>query len=222
VRTQDKGYQHDDQGRAEALSFFFIVHNSHKHFPTDASDPNSTVYGVLARGLEDAEKFRAASGYGEAGQQGKGGTDHAAIGNLLGFPKYCCGFFNKVWPMGYYDPIWQAAVRTNGAERVSETHVRVRGSVFAHQLLRYLGFRITSHLPCRFECEETVRVGKTWLEVMRGFDPLGTDALLEVLQLPMRWRCYRGVAILETEAFIASTNSIPTEREYVIEVEATD
>lgn len=192
---------------------------SHKHFPTDSGDPNATVYGVLARTFKHAEAFRAASAYGPyAGRP----TKHGAIGRLLGFPKCCCGFFNEVWPMGYYDPLWQAAVNTPEHERVSETHVRVRGSIYAHQLLRYLGFRITSHLPCSFTCEETVRVGRVWLEVMRDMDPLGTDALLDILRLPLKWRCYRGVAIIETEAFIASTNSMPAEKEYVIEFEAMD
>lgn len=191
---------------------------AHRHYATDASDPNSTVYGALARTLEDAEAFRTASGHGA--QDGK--ADHANIGDLLGFPKCCCDFFNEVWPMDYYDPLWQAAVCTDGAERMSETHLKVRGSVFAHQLLRYLGFRITSHLPCSFQCEETVRIGKVWLEVMRDLDRLGTDALLDILRLPLRWRCYRGVAILETEAFIASTNSMPTEKEYIIDFKTAD
>lgn len=193
---------------------------SHKHFPTDAGDPNSTVYGVLARILEDAEAFRTASGYGV--ENGMATTDHGSIGDLLGFPKCCCSFFNEVWPLGYYDPLWQAAVNTEGMEKVNETHINVRGSVFAHQLLRYLGFRITSHLPCSFTCEETVKVGQVWLKVMRDLDPLGTDALLDILRLPVRWRCYRGVAIIETEAFVCSTNSMPTEKEYVIDFEVMD
>ena len=195
---------------------------SHRHYATDANDPNSTVYGVLARTLEDAEAFRTASACGAQARDSKAPVDHGKIGDLLGFPKCCCDFFNEIWPMGYYDPIWQAAVNTPGHERISETHIKVRGSIHAHQLLRYLGFRITSHLPCSFTCEETVKVGRVWLEVMCDIDPLGTDALLDVLRLPLRWRCYRGVAIVETEAFIASTNSMPTEREYIIDFEVVD
>lgn len=218
-RVKYKGPVYNLETSTGAFQVPFIVHNSHKHFPTDASDPDSTVYGVLARTFKHAEAFRAASAYGPyAGKP----TKHGAIGRLLGFPKCCCDFFNEVWPMGYYDPLWQAAVNTPGHERISETHIKVKGSVHAHQLLRYLGFRITSHLPCSFVCEDTVKVGKVWLEVMRDLDPLGTDALLDILRLPLKWRCYRGVAVVEAEAFIASTNSMPTENEYVIEFEAMD
>jgi len=184
---------------------------SHKHFPVEEIDLNASVYGVLARSVEDAETFREASGY----YGGK--TDHTVIGELLGFPECCMEFFNGVWAAGYYDPVWQAALSTPGAEKLSDTHIRVTGSVHSHALLRYAGFRTTSHLPCSLACEESQAVGETWLKVMYNIDPLGTDALLDVLKLPVTWSCYRGIAIITTDAFMVSTNSMPTKNEYVIE-----
>lgn len=190
---------------------------SHKHFPAKELDMNCTVYGVLAGTLEDAELFRQASGHGPGDE-----TDHEAVGELLGFPTCCGEFFTNIWTAGYYDPLWQAAMNTPGVRQITDTHVQVQGSIHAHQFLRYIGLRITSHLPCSLECEGSRKIGAAWLQVMRAIDPIGTDALLEFLRMPLTWSCYRGVAIITTDAFIASTNSMPTSKEYVIEFEADD
>ncbi len=187
---------------------------SHRHYPTSPDDPSATVYGVLARNMEDARLFREASAY-------DGKVDHNTIGDLLGFPRCCCSFFSFIWPNGYYDPLWQAAVNTQESERISETHIKVKGSIHTNQFLRYTGYRTTSHLPCSLTCQETISVGQIWLDVMRSIDTLGTDALIDILSLPLKWRCYRGVVIVETEAFIVISNSMPTSKEYVVEFTAT-
>jgi hypothetical protein len=191
---------------------------SHKHFPVENIDMDSSVYGVLARNLDDAHEFRNASAYYDSEKR----VDHEAIGELLAFPECCCTFFNNVWRLGYYDYIWQTAMNTPGVEAVSETHIKVKGSVYTHQLLRYLGFRVTSHLPCSFQCEETKKIGKIWLDIMRETDSLATDALLDVLRLPLTWSCLHGVAVITTDVFVLSTNSMPTSKEYAIEFEVDD
>lgn len=185
---------------------------SHKHFPVQQLDMNSTVYGVLARNVEDAEAFREASGCYRPNH-----TDHEAIGKLLGFPPCCTEFFNNIWAAGYYDPLWQAAMNTPDIEQVSDTHLRVGGTVHANQFMRYIGLRITSHFPCSLECTATKEIGEVWVQIMREIDPIGTDALLDLLRIPLTWSCYRGVAIVTTDAFIASTNSMPTAQEYIVE-----
>jgi len=183
---------------------------SHKHFPTDPRDPDSSVYGVLARSIEDAEAFRNAS-------QGQT-TDHNIIGDLLGFPQCCRNFFNEVWPKGYFDPIWQAAERTEGAEKVSETHIALK-KVYpeAMQVFRYIGPRITSHLSCSFTCEESKKEGQRWVECMEEFDPEGLQAMMDILTLPFKWSVKWGIAIVTTPHFRVITNSVPSKKEYIIE-----
>lgn len=182
---------------------------SHKHYPANPGDPNTSVYGVLARTLEDAETFRRAS---------RNPVDHDVIGELLGFPKCCRDFFNEVWAAGYYDPVWQAAERTKGAQKVSDTHIILK-EVYpsAVHSLRYAGPRITSHLSCSFSCEESNKVGQKWIECMEKIDRKGLHNMLEILNLPWRWSVYRGIAIVTTPYFRIITNSMPTIKEYVIE-----
>lgn len=182
---------------------------SHKHYPTDPGDPNSSVYGVLARTVEDAETFRRAS---------RNPVDHDVIGELLGFPKCCRDFFNEVWAAGYYDPVWQAAERTEGAQKVSDTHIVLKKVYLeAMQVYRYIGPRVTSHLSCSFTCEESRKEGERWLECIEKFDPVGLQNMIDILKLPFRWSVKWGIAIITTPYFRIITNSMPTKKEYIVE-----
>mgnify|MGYP000895436736 CR=1 FL=1 len=183
---------------------------SHKHFPTGETDLNSSAYGVLAKTIEDAEIFRNASHNLK--------TDHSIIGELLGFPQCCQHFFNTVWTSGYFDPIWQAAEQTDGAKKISDTHIILEKTYLeAMQIFRYIGPRITSHLSCSFTCEESRIVGKKWIECMEQLDPDGLSDMLDVLNLPFQWSVKWGIAIITTPHFKIVTNSMPTKKEYIIE-----
>lgn len=184
---------------------------SHKHFPTNPGDPNSSVYGVIATTFDDAEAFRQASGYRESTN-----TDHNTIGELLGFPNCCCQFFTDIWPT-YYDPIWQAAVNTDGVEILSDVHIRVRGDFRIYQHFRYDGLRVTSHLPCSFSCKESSEIAGVWIDVMMGIDEEATKDMLRLMSMPSKWICYRGVAQIEHPVFVVITNSMPTAKKYTIE-----
>lgn len=189
---------------------------SHKHFPADSRDPNTTVYGVLARNLEDANAFREASNHSQEKP-----VDHETIGELLGFPKCCCDFFNNIWPT-YYDPMWQSAERTKGVIYEGKQKAKVKGSVFCTQLLRYGGFRITSHLPCSFKCEGSIEIGKVWWETMMETDRDNALALLKILSLPVNWSVLHGVAVIETPFFTTWTNSLPTKKKWEINFQPED
>jgi hypothetical protein len=186
---------------------------SHRHLPTVPGDPDSSCYGVIARNLEDAEAFRTASAY-----QGRnrGEVDHEVIAELLGFPACCAKFFVDKWGAGYYDPVWQSAEATEGAKLITDRTIEVEGNIHTHQMLRYYGFRTTSNFPCSLDCEDTIRIGDTWLEVMRSIDLVTTDYLIEILSMPLSWSCLHGVAIVETQAFTVITNSLPTKERWTV------
>lgn len=182
---------------------------SHKHYPVDQLDMNSSVYGVLARTLENAEAFRGASN----GRR----TDHLTIGELLGFPKCCCEAFVRWWPT-YFDPVYQCAEASEHQVLRLENYeaLLVEPHVATHQMLRYAGFRLTSHFPCSLQCQASIEVGKVWLEVAKRADPQGTEALLQVLSLPGEWSVLHGIAVVETPYFSIVTNSLPTRHKWVV------
>lgn len=186
---------------------------SHRHLPTVPGDSDSSCYGVMARNLEDAEAFRTASAY-----QGrnKGEVDHEAIAELLGFPACCGEFFVDKWGEGYFDPVWQSAEDTAGANVIADRTIEVEGSIHTHQMLRYYGLRTTSNFPCSLDCEDTIKLGDAWLEVMRSMDPVATNYLIEILSMPLAWSCLHGVTTVETPAFTLITNSLPTKERWTV------
>lgn len=185
---------------------------AHYHLPTTVGDPNSSCYGVMARNLEDAEAFRTASAYNG---RNAGKVDHEVIGELLGFPPCCAKFFVEEWANGFFDPVWQSAVKGNGVT-VGDRTLEVEGNVFTNQMLRYFGFRITSHFPCSLNCEATKEVGEVWLDVMKKMDADLADLLVEILEMPLVWSCLHGIAIVETPIFTIITNSLPTKESWTV------
>lgn len=183
---------------------------SHKHYSVNELDLNCSVYGVLARNMEDAEAFKIASTSGSA--------DHKKIGELLGFPQCCSEAFVNWWPT-YFDPVYQAAQTTSGAKiEHGENYdvLTVTPHIATQQMLRYVGLRLTSHFPCSLECEATKRIGKLWLDLGMEVDRQGTEALLKILSLPGEWSCCHGVAVVELEPFTIVTNSLPTKRKWAV------
>lgn len=184
---------------------------SHRHIPTVVGDSNSSAYGVMARNLEDAEAFRRASSYMARGQ-----TDHKKLGDLLLFPDCCSTFFVEKWGDGYYDPVWHSAEETKNSKMVADRVIEVEGHIHTNQMLRYMGLRTTTHFPCSLDCEESIRIGDIWLDVMNSIDQTGTDYLIELLSMPIVWSCLHGVAIVETPIFTIITNSLPTKERWTV------
>lgn len=186
---------------------------SHYHLPTTVGDPNSSCYGVIARNMEDAEAFRTASAYNG---RNAGKVDHEIIGELLGFPSCCAKNFVDKWAEGFFDPVWQSAIGTKTGRVVKDRVVEVEGHIHTNQMLRYFGFRTTSHFPCSLDCEATIAIGEVWLEVMREIDPEATSYLIEILEKPLIWSCLHGIATIETPEFTGITNSLPTRERWSV------
>lgn len=181
---------------------------SHKHFPTTKDDPQSIVYGVLSWKMEYAKEFKEAS---------KNRCDHSKLAELLGYPKCCADFFNRIWTQGYYDPIWQSAVNTKGAKTNGNT-VEIECNGYANSAMRYFGLRIVPQLTCSFNCSASAKQAKIFIDIMKEKDKEATEFLLDYLKGPFTWSVLHGIAQIETDDFIAITNSMPTKEKYTIEV----
>jgi len=181
---------------------------SHKHLYTHRGDPESFVYGVLARDLETAKTFVKAS---------QNPTDHILLGDLLGYPRCCSEFFTIVWGIGEFDPLWSISASTEGQieSECGQTPrtISVSCHPFANQFLRYFGLRITTHFPCSLKCKETLKVGKIWFEVMRELDATAAEWLMEILKLPLEWSALKGIAKVDTPLFVGTCNTVFTSDE---------
>jgi len=169
---------------------------SHKHITPRPGDPYF-IYGVVSRreDMEYARMFKECS----VGPR----VDHETIGKLLGYPECCIDFFTSVWGK-VVDPIYEAY----GPE--AEIHPA------CNQALRYFGLRMTPHLCCSPKCERTIEMGKRWFRLMKEVDEAGAKSLLELLSMPFRWDCLKGVAIIDTPIFKGVTNSDLTHKRKVV------
>jgi hypothetical protein len=147
-------------------------------------------------------------------------TDDEEIGRLLGYPACCHEFFKQVWvEQAMVDTTWPMAAATtpppDSADSV--TALAVTGPPEANILWRWMGVRAVSHLPCRFDCENTVALGKQLIEVgqKHGYER-EMDWLLEILSWPVEWSALHGIAEIKTPVLKVSTRTDATAQKYVV------
>ncbi len=158
---------------------------SHQHKPVRPGEPYYW-YGSLTRTYDEGQEFKKANEK----------NDHMAYGRFLGYPECCSKYFVKNFPINY-DPIWM--------DREGD----ISGYPEANQMLRYFGARITSHFSCSPTCEETKKIGRVWLDVMKGIDEKLTSELYDILSGKMTWDSYHGVVEVETPYFVGVTHTYP-------------
>jgi hypothetical protein len=140
-----------------------------------------------------------------------------ALGLLFGYPECCRKFFREVWTeRRCLDTTWAMATNTV----VPQDRVVVlesTGAQLANILWRWLGVRAVPHLPCRFDCSETIQFGERLLLVAEraGF----TDEvkwMREILSWPVEWSALHGIAEVKTPILRLSTRTDATASKYVI------
>jgi hypothetical protein len=143
---------------------------------------------------------------------------HTEIGRLLGYPLCCIAFFQRIWgQLAFLDTTWPMARNTQGAELIGQTLV-VHGPWQANLLLRWLGVRSVPHLPCSFNCDETVRFANRYLEVTAPDEfPDARRFLEEMLSWPIEWTASQGVAEIHLPVMTIRASTDWTERSYGVQ-----
>lgn len=171
---------------------------AHKFHPTDKSDPRRITYSVIAQNEDIADKMK------EAELERQGQDRHDVIGELLGFPDCCRSFFGDVWvdnyELGLTDPMYEVACNTPSAEEITDrTNVRVaKPEAYTNVLWRYFGWSFITHIPCSFECEESVEIGEARHEIMKenGFAD-AAEAAYEWMDQPATWDGLKRIATIK-------------------------
>lgn len=124
-------------------------------------------------------------------------------GQWLGYPSCCTNFFQDWWVRkSWMDTTFPMARDWKGG--------------FVHPanniLLRWLGVRWVSHLPCSFTCRATRKIGDTNLKLARelGFN-WEADMMMEILSWPIEWSSLHGIAIITTPVFkiVTASDALP-------------
>lgn len=150
-------------------------------------------------------------------------SDSAAMGELLGYPRCCTVAFHSFWETeGLCDNTWQAAV---GRSVVSASHIHIAadGPWEARTTWRWLGVRLVPHLPCTFDCKDSLRLGRQFVALGNrlGFEP-EVEWARELLMMPLRYSALHGIAEVRTPIVKFVTNTDATAREYVVEFKAPE
>lgn len=139
-------------------------------------------------------------------------SDDERIGELLGFPPCCREFFQQTWVQGrWMDTTWPMV-----AAGATGHQATVSGPVECNILLRWLGVRWIPHLPCSFECEATAAFGQRMRDVMsRGF-PAEAAWMDELLDSPVEWSSWHGIAEIKTPVVTVSAKTDATAEKLVV------
>lgn len=154
--------------------------------------------------------------------------DDERIGAALGFPSCCREFFQWAWneqgwrdttlPMSINPHVEQGARAAIAGDGLYDQHIRVGGSLECNVLLRWLGLRLVSHLPCSFYCDHSQKIGEAMgiLGVRYG-NVEEMDWLTQILSWPIRWSSLHGVAIITTPVFKLVVDTVPLKRKVIVD-----
>jgi hypothetical protein len=147
-------------------------------------------------------------------------SDHETIGTLFGYPSCCRAFFRQVWvDQRCIDTTWAMAINTVRPSADWSVRIELPSDVppFANILWRWLGVRAVPHLPCRFDCPETIAFGKSMLEVGEhvGYDE-EVGWIREILAWPVEWSGLHGIAEVKTPILKISTRTDATARKDIV------
>lgn len=178
---------------------------SHRHIPTTEDNPNRLTYAVIAENEQYADEM-------EAVETGEGGADrHDRVGELLNFPDCCREYFNDEWLGGCIDPIYETTCNTGSARAIDgdPQNVLVEEPVpWTNIMYRYFGWSFVTHIPCSWDCEESIEIAKARGEIMAdaGYED-AANAMYNFLDLPMVWSCKNGIAHVKNRHFIGTSSS---------------
>lgn len=147
--------------------------------------------------------------------------DDDRIGAALGFPQCCRDFFQKYWVSEGWRDLTLPMVLNHDREYFKapgSRNISVGGSLECNILLRWLGLRLVSHLPCNFDCSTTTRIGERMgLLGLRNGYVAEMDWLTQILNWPIRWSSLHGVGIVTTPVFRLVFDSTALAEEWKID-----
>lgn len=188
--------------------------HTHKAIPPKPGE-KANWFCVVSRSIEDAYTWLEADKI----------NDHETKGILLGYPKCCRDFFTETWNNGYIDPTWQQA-ENSSPEIIKNTRNQfIRLSKNApweiSTMLRYIGIRAVSHIPCSHDCNNSLNIAKDWIQLGEELKLEGLDELKELLQTSVEWNASHGIAYITTPIFKIEVDSVTCPSPYIVQKEGT-
>jgi ribosomal protein L11 methylase PrmA len=123
--------------------------------------------------------------------------NNLTIGRWLGYPPCCQDAFEQTWGNGQVDSTWE---QWRDAQAMS-----VHGP---HTLFRWLGIRMTSHMPCHNACVPSLKIAQDFMAVGDKYGYKDeVQVIKEVQQWPVKWSRLFGIAEIVSPAVKISTRT---------------
>lgn len=148
-------------------------------------------------------------------------SDNDRIGHALGYPSCCREFFQKFWvEEGMVDTTWPMSNNTKQRNRRTDGVIELSGEhPEANILLRWLGVRLVSHLPCSMYCLYSVEIARAILWTMKQWKMESEAAWIqEMLSWPIEWSALHGIAEIKTPVCRIITRTDATAEKLVVRV----
>lgn len=172
-------------------------------------------YRVVITDVEKSERWITA--YDAMQYNGEWNRD---IGSLLGYPPCCIAFFQHIWVNDkYLDTTWPMAANSI-CEEIEGRQRTFNIPTYNNILLRWLGVRLVSHLPCSLQCKDTRRIASENADYFRilGYRQ-ELEWIEELLSLPITWSALHGIAEVKTPLFRFIARTDATGEEYKVSIE---
>jgi len=144
--------------------------------------------------------------------------DEDTIGRLLGYPECCRKFFESIWvEQGFIDTTWPMALNTRQPRIAEPNVIELDGFAEANVLLRWLGIRSISHLPCSFDCPATRDLAMRYVALGRDSGYVEEmDWLSDMLNWPVEWSALHGIAEIKIPILKITALTDATAERYVV------
>jgi hypothetical protein len=86
--------------------------------------------------------------------------DHRRFGHVMGYPGCCVDFFCRNYIPENPDPTFAICEPDNGEYKA-----------LINRACLTFGYRLISHFPCRWDCEDSCRIAERMLEVLAIYNP---------------------------------------------------
>ncbi len=154
---------------------------SNKGLLVDKEDDGNSIF-YLSKDRKDAEQAKR---YDEK-------NEHIKLGELLGYPKCCCEFFNRYFFI-------ESQKNNDYFLRTAENSEN-----FNHLLnnaLTCFDISLISHFPCSFSCKESIKSAEKNLDTVRKYSGSMADFIEGILKKPLVYTEEQGVHVL-TDAMV--------------------
>jgi SAM-dependent methyltransferase len=155
-------------------------------------------------------------------------SDNETVGRLLGYPSCCRQFFEQTWvQQSLVDTTWPMALNGTVRDQVDpdgrSIDISSKAPYQTNILWRWMGVRAVPHLPCSFQCAETVTFANKLLDVGReaGFVE-EFDWMKQILSWPVEWSALHGIAEIRTPILKVSTRTDATAHKFVLRKRGVD